>query len=78
MKGQLRIDEMFAFSVVDEDGSEGIIGVQTSNGWMPLVGADMERVGSYMQHAKMIAKQTNKKVTVLKFSKREIIEEILP
>lgn len=40
-----KIDEMFAF-IIEDSGpeDEGIIGISTPSGWMPLVGADMKRV----------------------------------
>ena len=78
MKGQLRIDEMYAFTIVDEDGTEGVIGMNTSDGWIPFTGADMARVDSIKPIAQKIAKETGKKITVLKFTNRETLMEILP
>ncbi|GAH83034.1 unnamed protein product, partial [marine sediment metagenome] len=42
-----RIEEMYAF-VAEDTGpdDEGVVGVNTGCGWMPLVGADMARVES--------------------------------
>jgi hypothetical protein len=45
MKGPFRIESLYAFVVVDDDGSEGVAGRLMPNGtWMPFIGADMERV----------------------------------
>lgn len=42
-----RIEEMYAF-VAEDSGpdDEGVVGMATKSGWMPLVGADMARVES--------------------------------
>lgn len=41
------ITELFAFVATDnEDGNEGIIGLMTPDGMMPMIGADLARVES--------------------------------
>jgi hypothetical protein len=71
----LKIEEMFAFVATDKDG-EGVIGMQMPDGaWMPFVGADMERVESLKKMAKQIGRASHKKITLLKFTKRETVEE---
>lgn len=74
MNGQLRIDEMFAFIALDEDGTEGVVAFMGT----PLVGADMERCDSYKPIAQAIATQAGVKVTLIKFSQRTEVEEINP
>ena len=56
----LKINRLFAFVVVDpEDGNEGVIGFQNSNGdMMPMIGADVARVKSLIPIADSIAEQT--------------------
>lgn len=55
----LRITELYAFVSVDKSG-EGIMGIQMPNGdWMPLIGADVERVESIKPFADKIAAQMN-------------------
>ena len=44
---KLKIEQMFAFVSCDEAG-EGVIGFKGSDGWMPMVGADMDRVKSLL------------------------------
>ena len=46
--------------------------------WMPLVGADMERMNSLKKHAEAIAKATGRRIVLAEFSVRKDIEEILP
>lgn len=56
----LSIDTLYAFVNKDKDGNEGILGVKTADGWMPLIGADMDRVNSL----KPIADETSKSAGV--------------
>ena len=46
----LRIERLYAFVAVGERG-EGVMGMLTSSGWIPLVGADLERVESLRKYA---------------------------
>lgn len=74
-----KIETMYAF--VAEDTSpddEGIIGIDTPLGWMPLVGGDMELVESLKPHAMNIARQLGKRVKLLQFETRKEIEVIEP
>lgn len=54
-----RIEEMYAF-VTEDSGpdDEGIVGMSTESGWMPLVGADMARVESLKPIARNIGAAT--------------------
>lgn len=73
-----RIEQMYAF--VAEDTSpddEGVIGMNTANGWIPLVGADLARVESLKPIARDIARQIGKPVKLLYFEKRKDVEVIL-
>lgn len=67
-----KIEEMYAF-VAEDSGpdDEGIVGINTATGWMPLVGADMARVESLKPIAKGIAAQTGKKIKLVHFTNRE-------
>jgi len=72
-----RIEEMYAF-VAEDTGpdDEGIIGMNTEMGWLPLVGADMARVDSLRPIAQGIGRQVGKKVTLVHFSNRDDLEVI--
>jgi len=67
-----RIEEIYAF-VAEDSGpeDEGIVGMNTGDGWMPLVGADMARVESLKPIARGIAAATGKKIKILRFTQRE-------
>jgi hypothetical protein len=70
MKGQVRIDQIFAFICVDDDGTEGIPAISTPIGVMPLVGADEARIESLRKYAEQISRDMGKKVTLVKFTNR--------
>lgn len=78
-----RIDKMYAF-IAEDTGpdDEGLIALpsetdQDGNSvWLPLIGADMERVDSLREIARGIGYETGKKVTLVHFSNREDVEII--
>ena len=78
MKGQLRINEMFAFIVVDDDGTEGIPAYHNADTGMiyPLVGADMARAKSLMPLVIDISVSMGRTVTLVKFTNRIELEHI--
>jgi len=79
MRGQLRIDRLFAFIALDEDGTEGLIGHYQPDGtWTPLVGADMARVDSLRPIVVDIATQTDRRITLAVFSNRDNVETFEP
>lgn len=78
MKGQLRIETCFAFVVIDDDGTEGVIGANMDDTWVPLMGADEERVDSLRPLAQLISTAVGKEVTLLRFGGREELEVIRP
>ena len=72
-----QIAEMFAF-IVEDSGpeDEGVIGMETARGWLPLVGADMARIDSLRPIAVSISAQLGKTVKLIHFTKREELEVI--
>lgn len=73
---KLRINEIFAFVSVDNNGNEGVCGFSTPEGMMPLIAADPERVESLRVIAKQLAGMTDKKIQLIKFTVREDMEVI--
>jgi len=76
--GQERILSIFAFIVVDHDGTEGVPAVATPNGAMPLMGADLAMVDYLRPAAQAVADQMGKPVTLAHFSVRTDQEVIQP
>lgn len=77
-RANLIIEEMYAFIMVDpDDGSEGIPAFQGADGkWLPLVGADMDRVDSLIPLAEEMVQATGVPIEVVKFTQRETIRVI--
>lgn len=70
-KGQLRVDELWAFLATDPtDNTEGIISVQTNQGHMPLVGADLARMESLRPLARDVGDRTGAQITLARFTVR--------
>lgn len=78
MKGQLRINQLFAFVVVDTDGTEGVPAfMDPSTGtWLPLMGADMARVDSLKQLVATQPMFAGVRFTICRFGDREVIGTI--
>jgi hypothetical protein len=63
------INELYAFVSVDpEDDDEGVIAFQTDDGWMPMIGADMERVESLKAIADQMVEELGIKYEIRYFS----------
>lgn len=76
MKGQLKIEQVFAFIVLDEDGTEGIPAIMFNGTALPLLGADMARVNSLRAIVRLDPALAGKRITLAKFSVRENLEVI--
>ena len=73
------IDEMFAFVTEERPGDEGVMGFLSGaqGQWIPLVGADMERIESLRSMAMGIAQSMNLPLRLKKFKlvETEVIKE---
>ncbi len=73
-----KIEKMFAF-VCEDSGpdDEGIMGIQEpyTGIFMPLVGADMNRVKSLVEKAEIISQKVGKPYRILEFSVRKDVTE---
>ena len=70
-----KIEELYAWVAIEKDGGEGIIGAVLSQGIVPLIGADRERIESYRQFAIHAALAADVPFKLVRFSTREILEE---
>ncbi len=81
MTALLHINEIWAWVSVDEEG-EGILSVQAlidgELTWMPLVGADQERMDSLRAQAVRIAERERRTVKLIHLSVRTDLETIEP
>jgi hypothetical protein len=77
--GQRQIDQMYAFTQVDPlDNTEGVIAFLAESGWIPMVGADMDRIEYLRPMAQRVANETRTPVKLLRFSFRQVMEELIP
>lgn len=74
----LRIDEIYAYVVKDETGNEGIPGFKTTDGWMPMVGADMRRADQLRPIAQAMADSQGFEIRLCRFTTREEITVFKP
>lgn len=77
-----KIDKMYAY-IAHEKGDpndEGVTAVfiPAFRGWLPMVGADEERMRSLRSQAQTLANSTKQRITLVKFSVRTDLETIEP
>lgn len=71
MKGQLRIHQLFAFIMVDDDGTEGVPAFFDGEVLMAMMGADMARVEDLKKLALADPIFKGRKITICRFGHRE-------
>jgi hypothetical protein len=77
MRGQLRIEQMYAFVALDPaDNTEGVPAIPGPGGMaLPMVGADMKRVESLRPVAEqMVREHPGMKITLCRFEVRTELE----
>jgi hypothetical protein len=66
-----KITELYAFVVTCADGDEGIMAFKSGDiTWMPMIGADLDRIESLRRIADAIAKETGTQYEVRYFTRR--------
>lgn len=79
MDGQEKILSLYAFVVIDDDGTEGVPAVEIEGvGALPMIGADLSMVKMFKPHARAWAKMNGKAVTLVHFSTRTAQETYEP
>lgn len=72
----LKIEKLYAFISKDKNGSEGIMATLQPDGmWLPLIGADNDRVNSLIPIADNIAKHTGLNYEIRTFILEEQIDK---
>ena len=72
-----RISSLWAWTTVDPaDDDEGIIGIQTPAGWLPLIASDQVRLDQYRGYAEATAKASGQDVTLRRFEFSEELDRI--
>jgi hypothetical protein len=76
---QLMVSELWAWVSLDPaDGSEGVLAVNAGGVWMPLVGADRNRIESYRAFALEAQKHMPNPIELRRFGQMQVIESLQP
>jgi hypothetical protein len=70
------IGAIWAFLSVDNDGNEGVCACRIGGVIVPLVAADEARLIALREQAEYLAAQSERKIMLVKFSKREVLETL--
>lgn len=76
-----RITTLHAWTQVDDGDEEGIIatlGADGTDAWLPLIGADEDRIRSLRPVAEGVARATGRPVQLRRFDNGVIVDEIQP
>jgi hypothetical protein len=72
-----QINSIWAFVALDpDDGNEGIIGMSTPAGMMPMIASDKVRLDELTPIAEHVAAVSGRDVKLVKFSRREVLRVI--
>lgn len=71
-----RIDSIWAVVSVDDDGTEGLCGILTQTGWLPLIVANEKNLPDIRAEAIKIAKRDQRLVRIVRLHQREELELI--
>lgn len=75
-----KIEHLYVWIATEDDSQEGIMAAynQEDRIWMPLIGADEERIEAWREMALAIHKDRNIPVKMIKLTISEVIEEHTP
>lgn len=71
-----RIEAIWAWLAIDEEGSEGVVGGFTGGHFLPLIASDKIRLDQLRPIAESAAQTSGMRVMLAKFTAREDIETI--
>lgn len=74
--GGFRIDAIWAYLSVDDDGDEGVMAMRGQNDWMPMIAGDERRRDLLRPVAEQQAKVGGVVVKLVRFHQREEVETI--
>jgi hypothetical protein len=75
----LTIDELYAWVISHPNGDEGIPAAMGASGmWLPLIGADQERMESFRGYATELAASEGRPLHLARFGAKEVMETIEP
>ena len=73
-----RIERLYAWIATEPNGREGVPMVNSpEGGWVPLIGADRDRIESFREHARYYQRQLGCSVRLVCFDHLVEIEKLL-
>ena len=67
-----RVTEVYAWLAIDpRDNCEGIVAGTMDDTWVPLIGADRERIESYRSIAERAGRLSSQTIKLVRFTQRE-------
>lgn len=75
-KNEQPLADLYVVVSRDDDGNEGIVSMMTPMGGMPLVFGHKKLLEMVRDNLKQISKDTGKKLYVVKYKKKDVIEII--
>lgn len=72
--GKRRIDEVWVFVSLDENGDEGVCGFMGPSGWMPMVAADAARLAVVYPLAQDLVDRFGAAVQLIRLSNRSVVD----
>lgn len=74
-----KIESIWAFISIADDGDEGVCGFQSNGTWIPMIGADIFRVDQLKPIAKQLATVSGQTIKLIHFTgEREELETYIP
>ncbi len=69
------VKEMYAFVSVDEEGREGLCGLNLGNSWTPAITANPRLLPQMREALLREFKRSTKKLRLVKFCERVVVED---
>lgn len=71
-----RIETLYAVLAVTKDGDEGIVGLKTKVGYLPMVTSDKELIDLFAEQAVKMAEVSNCTTVLVEFSNRREVRTL--
>lgn len=73
-----QITELWAWICTEPDGGEGVPAFNSGGAWLPMMGADRERIESLRDMAELTARTAGYPLKLARFTTMEIVEVVRP
>lgn len=73
-----KIEEIYAWIITDEDGSQHIPIVQLGNTEIGMIGADKDSIEAFREYAHTLSRNSNRLTHMVRFRELEVLETFIP